>query len=102
MSEIPEDIPAVNDEPDFIQSLKHDSWVLHFAGSIEIAVRNSSVMELLHEVETLRKAIHEAVLAERERCAKIADEQAWAHGGEFFNGPEQNCAAIAAAIRSPK
>jgi hypothetical protein len=37
---------------------------------------------------------------EREACAKVADKQAWAHGGRYFNGPELNSAAIAAAIRA--
>ncbi|WP_147307866.1 hypothetical protein [Fulvimarina endophytica] len=45
----------------------------------------------------------QAVEDERAACAKIADRQAWAHGGQFFDGPnggEINSMAIAAAIRS--
>ena len=37
-----------------------------------------------------------------EEAARVADKQAWAHGGRHFNGPELNSAAIAAAIRAMK
>jgi len=35
-----------------------------------------------------------------EDAAKVADTQAWAHGGKHFNGPELNSAKIAEAIRA--
>lgn len=47
----------------------------------------------------IQKRIDEAVAAERERCARIAERQAWAHGGVHFNGPELNSVRIADAIR---
>lgn len=47
----------------------------------------------------IQKKIDEAVAAERDRCARIADRQAWAHGGVHFNGPELNSAKIAEKIR---
>lgn len=40
------------------------------------------------------------IKAERERCAAIADSQAWSHASKGMeNGPELNSAAIASAIR---
>ena len=35
-----------------------------------------------------------------ERAAKVADKQAYAHGGEYFDGPELNSAHIANRIRT--
>lgn len=43
-----------------------------------------------------------ALLAERQKtaraCVEIASNQAWSHGGEYFDGPELNSLNIAQAI----
>jgi hypothetical protein len=50
-------------------------------------------------IENSAKAIHDAVMAERERCAAIADDP-WEHTRHEFADAEQLCAGVADAIRA--
>lgn len=52
-------------------------------------------------VREIAKAIEDAVAAERERCARIADRVAWAYGGGFLADArvERICRSIAEDIR---
>ena len=63
--------------------------------------------EYLHElagrsadaIEQLRARIAEAVLAEREACAKVAEGESLSPPGEAFCPFDEACVDIAAAIR---
>lgn len=72
------------------------------------ALRQSSLTAIALDqaadtIEQLRARIAEAVLAEREACAKVAEcEQMLAHDGldlTGFHGENTRCRVIAAAIR---
>lgn len=50
-------------------------------------------------VECIAAAIRDAVLAEREACARIADKEAWAHVSSAVPA-ERACHQVAADIRT--
>ena len=65
-----------------------------YTGSEDVYVRRD-----FHATE-LARAHAEGYRQGMEAAAKVADRQAWAHGGKHFNGPELNSAATATAIRA--
>lgn len=52
--------------------------------------------------EHLRELIARHTNATIERCAQVAEQMAWSNKNTRHLGPEQNCVAVAAAIRKLK
>lgn len=95
------------DEPmtDIVEKLRHHRVVLksgEYDGA-DIMRAWCCMVEAADTIEQLRARIAEAVLAEREACAKVAEcEQMLAHDGldlTGFHGENTRCRVIAAAIR---